>query len=86
MKNRRLILKAEKRRTFMDHLEPPREIFVTGLIRKRRTFMDHLQPPREIFVTGLIRKRRTSDTKISSKKKLHNKLKKTVQVKRTTKM
>jgi hypothetical protein len=38
-----------------------------------------------MFVTGLIRKRMTSDRKIS-KKRLHNKLKRTIQVKMTRKM
>jgi hypothetical protein len=47
--------------------------------------MDHLELLRVMFVTGLIRKRRTSDTKISPKK-LHNKLKRTVQVKKMRKM
>jgi hypothetical protein len=38
-----------------------------------------------MFVTGLIRMTRTSYTKITQKKKLHNKLKRTVQVKKTRK-
>jgi hypothetical protein len=64
MKNKSLILNAQKKKIFMEHLELPRVMFVTGLIRMRKT----------------------SDTKVSPEKKLHNKLKRTVQAKRTRKM
>jgi hypothetical protein len=42
------------------------------------TLVEHLELTRVMFVTGLIMMRRTSDTKISPKKKLNNKLKRTV--------
>jgi hypothetical protein len=39
-----------------------------------------------MYITDLIMMRKTSDIKISLKKKLHNKLKRTIQVKRMRKM
>jgi hypothetical protein len=49
---------------------------------KNQIFMEHLELTRKMFVTGLMRMRmRISDTRILRKKELHNKLKRTVQVK-----
>jgi Flp pilus assembly CpaF family ATPase len=48
--------------------------------------MERLELIEVKFVTGLIGMIKMSDTKITLKKKLHNKLKKIVQVKRMRKM
>jgi hypothetical protein len=49
---------------------------------QKKIFMENLDLTKMMFMTGLIRTRRTSDTKSSLKKKLHNMMKRAVQVMR----
>jgi Ser-tRNA(Ala) deacylase AlaX len=53
---------------------------------KKETSTELLELTRVMFMTGLIRMWRTSGTQLSPKNKLHDKVKRTVQVKRMRKI